>query len=470
MRYIFVVVLLVVGILTGCGSQQPSPAPKHIPIVQEHNTTKPQSLTPSLTVITKPEDARVRIMNIKPKYHPNIELTKGKYLLEVSAHGYKRYKKWVFIDKPTTLTIALQKSTTPTIAKIVWTPHNERFYTVYDSKNNLIWALQAPYIDYVKHYQPQGKLKRTIAAQSKQFPKIAKTKLDTLVYGGHFRYRGSAYLFKNNNAVYLYHASRKASKKEKYTNLTTLKINGITHQWRIPTKKEIQRNNPFAAYQNHFEVLWDKGSLVHFKLPILYSYTAKSGYQEAGALTNKNFQTLHGIQNVALIHPVRKPTTQSDKVIYNPKLTLGQKFAKLIATMKPQEALHLLLGDPKIHKIYYDKKAKRLRATVFSTTNNLNIAVSQKMSYKQYKQRKEQLLDNRFLPALSLSFSQGKLRLHSIWFVKNIYQERQAYKEAKRLGNINAYREFVKRYPTAPQVKEMKKLIAKQHKKYTLHD
>lgn len=463
------VVLLFLGLFLGCGTQKPTPAPQPILQPKENNATKVQSQPPSLTVITQPKNARVRIMNIRPKYHPNIELKIGKYLIEVSAQGYERYKKWIFIDKPTTLTITLHKPTTPTISNIVWKPHNERFYTLYDAKNNLIWALQAPYIDYVKHYQPKGKLKRTIAAQSKQFPKIAKTKLDTLIYGGHFRYKGSAYLLKNNNALYLYHASRKASKKEKYGNLTALKINGATHQWRIPTKKEIQRNNPFAPYQNHFEVLWDKGSLVRFKLPVLYSYAARNGYQEAGALTDKKLQTLRGIQNVALIHPVRKPTTQTDKIIYNPKLSVAQKFAKLMHTMKPQKALQLLLGDPKIHKITYDKKAKRLRATVFSTTNNLRLKVSQKVSYTRYKQLKEQLLDNRLLPTLSLSYKQGKFKLHSIWFVKNSYQEYQEYKEAKRLGNINAYREFIKRYPTAPQVKEMQKLIEKQHKKYMLH-
>lgn len=63
----------------------------------------------SLTVITNPNDARVRIMNIKPVYQDAIELDEGKYDIEVSKAGYTTYRKWVTIDKKTILTIELDE-------------------------------------------------------------------------------------------------------------------------------------------------------------------------------------------------------------------------------------------------------------------------------------------------------------------------------------------------------------------------
>ena len=48
-----------------------------------------------LYVNTEPSNARVRIMNIEPKYKPGIELEPGKYDIEVFATGYVTWRKWV---------------------------------------------------------------------------------------------------------------------------------------------------------------------------------------------------------------------------------------------------------------------------------------------------------------------------------------------------------------------------------------
>jgi len=63
----------------------------------------------SLTVITNPTDARVRIMNIKPVYQDAIELKEGEYDVEVSKAGYQTYRKWVVVDKKTILTVNLDE-------------------------------------------------------------------------------------------------------------------------------------------------------------------------------------------------------------------------------------------------------------------------------------------------------------------------------------------------------------------------
>ena len=51
-----------------------------------------------LFVDTEPERAKVRILNIKPKFHQGIMLNPGRYHLEVSASGYEMEKVWKRIE------------------------------------------------------------------------------------------------------------------------------------------------------------------------------------------------------------------------------------------------------------------------------------------------------------------------------------------------------------------------------------
>lgn len=52
-----------------------------------------------LTVNTTPKNARVRILNIKPRYSDGIKLAPGKYHISVSAKGYAPYSRWLNIEK-----------------------------------------------------------------------------------------------------------------------------------------------------------------------------------------------------------------------------------------------------------------------------------------------------------------------------------------------------------------------------------
>ncbi len=93
-------------ILAGCSSS-PDIEPQPEPIVEPSSEVIEDESVISLTVITTPDDARVRIMNIKPVYEDGIELNEGKYDIEVTKPGYLTYRKWVNVDKKTILTIEL---------------------------------------------------------------------------------------------------------------------------------------------------------------------------------------------------------------------------------------------------------------------------------------------------------------------------------------------------------------------------
>ncbi|WP_226704453.1 bifunctional serine/threonine-protein kinase/formylglycine-generating enzyme family protein [Microbulbifer elongatus] len=69
-----------------------SPELPEEPVVEEIPPTY------ALNVSAKPRDARIRIMNIVPRYTPGISLEPGRYDVEVSKAGYSTVRRWIEID------------------------------------------------------------------------------------------------------------------------------------------------------------------------------------------------------------------------------------------------------------------------------------------------------------------------------------------------------------------------------------
>lgn len=68
----------------------------------ERATATQQELAPSLarlTVKAYPEDARVRILNIRERYRHAIELENGRYHIEVSRPGYSTLRRWIDLGR-----------------------------------------------------------------------------------------------------------------------------------------------------------------------------------------------------------------------------------------------------------------------------------------------------------------------------------------------------------------------------------
>ena len=70
-------------------AQQPTAAPS----ITAKNADKASLF--ALKVSAEPEQALIRVMNIKPSYHPGILLTAGDYLLHISAPGYRSQNHWI---------------------------------------------------------------------------------------------------------------------------------------------------------------------------------------------------------------------------------------------------------------------------------------------------------------------------------------------------------------------------------------
>jgi formylglycine-generating enzyme required for sulfatase activity len=73
-----------------------------------------QPRTARLFVKTKPVDARIRILNIEPKFKQGLDLEPGRYHLEVTADGHRQHREWIDLPatQDTTLSIALTKRDT----------------------------------------------------------------------------------------------------------------------------------------------------------------------------------------------------------------------------------------------------------------------------------------------------------------------------------------------------------------------
>lgn len=68
----------------------------------------------ALTVLPTPEKARIRILNIREKYHPGIELAPGRYHIEVTRRRYDKWLKWITVkDNPVIEKVTLKKTPVP---------------------------------------------------------------------------------------------------------------------------------------------------------------------------------------------------------------------------------------------------------------------------------------------------------------------------------------------------------------------
>lgn len=67
------------------------------------------------TVLPEPADARIRIMNINPRYEPGILLAEGEYDIEVARDGYFTYRQWIDVVDEMTVTVTLEPVNEETI-------------------------------------------------------------------------------------------------------------------------------------------------------------------------------------------------------------------------------------------------------------------------------------------------------------------------------------------------------------------
>lgn len=108
--YIVIITAIIFSGYLISNDEKPSAREQWASITGRANTPETTSLIP-LNVNPIPKEARVRILNIRDKYVPELELPPGTYQLEISYPGYVTKKKWIRLDsRNAVVDIALQKA------------------------------------------------------------------------------------------------------------------------------------------------------------------------------------------------------------------------------------------------------------------------------------------------------------------------------------------------------------------------
>lgn len=104
--FFLLLVLAIIGWTLFSNEQKPSAQEQWAKL-----SNSPREELIPLTIKPIPQDARVRILNIRDKYFPGILLPAGTYQLEISHSGYNTRKKWIRLSpNNSTIDIALQKN------------------------------------------------------------------------------------------------------------------------------------------------------------------------------------------------------------------------------------------------------------------------------------------------------------------------------------------------------------------------
>jgi len=87
-----------------------------VPLKNEHKALDAPLPPPifAINVKVEPENATVRILNIRDKYYPGIKLLPGRYHIEVSNKGYDKEEQWLTLeDEDLNLKVSLRKTPVP---------------------------------------------------------------------------------------------------------------------------------------------------------------------------------------------------------------------------------------------------------------------------------------------------------------------------------------------------------------------
>ncbi len=380
--------------------------------------------------VDSPQDARVRILNIRPKYHDNIYLPAGRYHIEVSKDGFETHKEWINLQGNKTIKIDLveiQKSP----ETLTWNNNRDLFTLVYDNKNGLIWALQSAYVDYIKQHKPSSVINTALKRNFNK--KLIASKLDTIIYTGNYSLTSKLYSFNTNSSIMLYHKAQKNQHREKIGSLSSLNINATTKAWRLPYKSEIFKNNPFKRYQKYFGVSYsDATKSTSMNLPVRYSEPMRNTHRGSSIAYAADHTKLYSAQAIdrtpygghirlaggySLVLPVRELSSTEDQIVFDASLSVVEKIRELVALgVDSSLALSMILGDPKLQSFNYNSSTQTLNIIIYSSSNNLHLEANLKANKKQTEQLKKDTLvskvelqiDDKKLDIVSLELTTAK--------------------------------------------------------------
>lgn len=342
----------------------------------------------TLKVIPSPLSSRVRILNIKPKYHDNIELKPGRYLIEVSSRGYPIYKRWIKLKKDTVLKVKLKKEQN-------FIPQNNISNNIFKDINSQIFWKSSKIPDRYKKFDKntiKDSLKLTFDGNRIWYDDKTNTYTDIPwdkannycknlhYYGLHWRLPTASeakHFFTdklNKKMVYRVSSSLAINRKNYFFAFNEVengkKLDSYYHNFACVTSKNYKKANYSIAqltqkiYNDIMKNIRPFVAPKKPKKPVIHSFVApKKGEFE----TTKQYR-----QRVAKLKSVYESNVQKTKALYQKKI---DEYKKLYAKAKErykrylkkvendknaiklyalQTAFNIKYGNPKIANIKYN--------------------------------------------------------------------------------------------------------------------
>ncbi|NPA73464.1 MAG: outer membrane protein assembly factor BamD [Epsilonproteobacteria bacterium] len=306
------------------------------------------------------------------------------------------------------------------VSKIEWYGNNERFSLVYDKRNDLVWALQSAYIDYVKKNRPKEIVKDTLKVKEirNSSREIYSCKIDTILYAGNYRDDNSKHWrFKDDNTLKIcYKAEKGRSQVEKYGKMSALTINDMTNSWTFPKADTLLRNNPFKKYQKYFQltnILWHN-KFSRYNVPVII-FAKRYGRRAGGAflyLYNKQTKLYDGKAFYSMEHSdcyrvglrdgdiiyslkipilIRKPNAKYDDIIFKSGYSPEKKLS-LLTSKLTSEALKVSKKSITKPKKIPHIKPKKLVKGEFEKSKDFKKRV---LEYQAKIERENRLIDEK---------------------------------------------------------------------------
>lgn len=126
-KYILFIGVFVTATIFSACMEEPAPSSVKVkktikePVVKDVEIEQINEVNPDVTplqlcekeknkfnlIVNAPQNSRIRILNIKPKYQDCIALENAKYLIEVTKKGYMKHKEWILLDEDMEVYVSL---------------------------------------------------------------------------------------------------------------------------------------------------------------------------------------------------------------------------------------------------------------------------------------------------------------------------------------------------------------------------
>ena len=405
--------------------------------------TSTKSLPDEVTLkVNAPDGARVRILNIRPKFRDGIALKRGRYHIEVSKPGYRTYKRWHKLNDHTTLEIALKKIELQANGHILWkTPDihfsfqewgalawyrgNGKQMNWQDAKrycrdlsiesNGIVLEdFRLPGKEEVRSYASRNRIKPAPVWTSS-----TDTKHAYAMYGREA---------KNTSKSASYPYVRCVTGKVDYNALTLTSIANRLYE------REYQRRSTLNLPKKPKKEPYPKLTQGEFER----TATFKARVAAANAAVDERYAT-------ATAKWKQKVAAKKHK--YRQDLKYLEKAQQYNYLRAYEKAFHVKYGAPRISRAAYNRDGEYILVTVTSERGGFEESVTIPVERNYARKFQTMLTDKAFTPDVELEVINSAVKVIGIAQIKDPKTMVEKNEYEKAYNSIGRLKGFIRKYP-----------------------